>query len=159
MSSLHDVLLFLHGLNRWLAFLVGIWTVGQVLPGITGRRVFTSIEHRSIALFTGTLYLQMALGLLLFAVMSMQNIPVFSGRSAVQWGHMGGGLLAALFGTLAFVLRWKTTTDRTQYRVAALWTVLALLLLGQTLLMAALLGLLLLIRLVITILRNYLGTR
>ena len=159
MSSFNDILLFLHGLNRWLALLVGIWTLGLVLQGVTGRRVFTSIERRSVTFFTGALVLQVLLGLLLLGVMDLRHVPAFSGRSAVQWGHIGGGLLAVVFGILAFVMSRKAPLDRNKYRFAAVWSGLALLLLGKTLFMAALLGLLLLIRFIVTKLRNQRATR
>ncbi len=39
--------------------------LAQVLLGSEGSRPFTSAERRSVVLFTGTLYLQTVLGLLL----------------------------------------------------------------------------------------------
>jgi hypothetical protein len=64
-----------------------------------------------------------------------------------------------VFGTLALVMVRKATLDRNKYRFAALWSGLALLLLGKTLIMAALLGLLLLIRFIVTKLRKQRATR
>lgn len=144
MITLHSILIFLHGLNRWLALLSGVWALGQVLPGLTGKRVFGLLERRSIGLFGGLLYLQMILGLLLVAEMSLQHSPIFAGRTATQWGHMLGGFLAVAAGTLALLSARKTGGQRAKYLFTGLWSALALLLLGRLQIMLALLALLLL---------------
>ena len=154
MSTLYTVLLFLHGFNRWLAFLSGIWTLALILPGLLEKRAFGRSERISVSIFAGTLYLQMTLGLLLFAVMSLQHIPLFSGRVAAEWGHMTGGFLAVIFGSLAILSGRKAAAERRKYGFTALWSGLALLLTGHLPLMAGLLGLLLLTRFVITKLHN-----
>jgi len=149
MSTLYTVLLFLHGLNRWLAFLSGIWAMALVLPGLLDKRAFGRAERLSVSIFAGTLYLQMALGLLLFAVMSMQHLPLFSGRVAAEWGHMTGGFLAVIFSSLAILSGRKAATEGRKYSFTALWSGLALLLVGHLPLMLGLLSLLLLTRFVI----------
>jgi uncharacterized membrane protein len=149
MSTLYTTLLFLHGLNRWLAFLSGIWALALVLPGLLDKRAFGHTERISVSIFAGTLYLQIALGLLLFAVMSIQHIPLFSGRAAAEWGHMIGGFLAVIFGSLAILSSRKAAAERRKYSFTALWSGLALLLTGHLPLMAGLLGLLLLAHFII----------
>ena len=67
--------------------------------------------------------------LLLFAFAGMQKIPLFAdGRSSFQWEHLGLGLLAAVFGTLASTQSRKAATEQGKYRAALLWSGLAFLL-------------------------------
>ena len=128
MTTLYAVLLTLHNINRWLVLLAGLWAILQNVSGLGGQRPFTPAERRPIAMFMGTLHLQVVLGLLLFAFMGMQKIPVFAGaRPSFQWEHLGLGLLAAVFGTLASVQSRKATTDQAKARAAVLWSALALL--------------------------------
>lgn len=125
--SLYVVLLTLHNLNRWLVLLFGLWAVIQNLAGLNGKRPFTVAERRPLTMFMGTLHLQVLLGLLLFALMGMQKIPVFAGgvRAGFQWEHLGMGLLAAIFGTLASVQSRRAGTEVGKYRAALLWSGLA----------------------------------
>lgn len=127
--SFYAILLGLHNINRWLVLLTGVWALVQSLSGLNGKRPFTPAERRPVAMFMGTLHLQVVLGLLLFAYMGMQKIPVFAsaGRTSFQWEHLGLGLLAAVFGTLASSQSRKASTEVGKYRAAALWSGLALL--------------------------------
>lgn len=127
--SLYVILLTLHNLNRWLVLLSGLWAVVQSLAGQNGNRPFTPAERRPISMFMGTLHLQLLLGLLLFAFAGMQKIPLFAdGRSSFKWEHLGLGLLAAVFGTLASTQSRKAATEQGKYRAALLWSGLAFLL-------------------------------
>ena len=124
--SLYVILLTLHNLNRWLVLLAGLWAVVQSLAGQGGTLPFTPAERRPVALFMGTLHLQLLLGLLLFAYAGMQKIPLFAdGRSSFQWEHLGLGVLAAVFGTLASTQSRKAATEQGKYRAALLWSGLA----------------------------------
>lgn len=128
MSTLYVVLLTLHNINRWLVLLAGLWAIVQNLSVLGGTRPYTPAERRPVAIFMGTLHLQVVLGLLLFAFMGMQHIPVFAGapRSSFQWEHLGLGLVAAIFGTMASVLSRRATTAQAKAKAAMLWSGLAL---------------------------------
>lgn len=127
MATLYLVLLTLHNLNRWLVLLTGVWALLQNVPGLGGQRPFTPAERRPVAMFMGTLHLQVVLGLLLYGFIGMQGIPAFAGgRASFQWEHLGLGLLAAIFATLGSVQSRKAATDQAKYRAAALWSGLAL---------------------------------
>ncbi len=154
MSSLYHILLISHDLNHGLALITGAWAVAQIILGSRGGRVFTPAERRFVVLFTGILYLQAVLGLLLVAVMQAQNLPIFAGRSGVLWWHMAGGVLAVIFGTLAIGLSRKATAPSLQYLAAAACSGLALLVLGNLLGVVVLVGLCLLIQFIIPKLRN-----
>ena len=154
MTSLNYILHSLHGINNWLALFAGIWTMGLVLPGLVSKRDFSSGEGRFVAVFTGTIYLQGLLGMALFLVMRTQGLLPFAGRSAVQGAHIGAGIVAAIFGTLAIILCQRLRTNRAKYLAAAMLCGLALLILGHLLAMLALLALLLLIQFAISKVRG-----
>lgn len=127
--SLYLILLTLHNINRWLVLLSGLWTLARTLPGLSGNNKFTEADRRPVTIFMGTLHLQLILGLLLFGLVGMQKIPAFAGapRASFQWEHLGLGLFAAVFGTLASVLSKRAPTDTGKFRVATTWSALALL--------------------------------
>lgn len=126
--SLYVVLLTLHNINRWLVLLSGLWAIVQNFSLLSGNRPFTPAERRPVAMFMGTLHLQVVLGLLLFAFMGMQKIPVFAGsRPSFEWEHLGMGILAAVFGTIASVQTRRATSDLAKARAAIMWSALALL--------------------------------
>lgn len=127
MTTVYVILLTLHNINRWLVLLFGLWAIIQNFSLLSGNRVFTAAERRPVAMFMGTLHLQVVLGLLLFALMGMQHIPVFAGaRPSFQWEHLGMGVVAAIFGTLASVQSRKATTDIAKARAAVMWCSLAM---------------------------------
>ncbi|GGM09174.1 hypothetical protein [Deinococcus aerophilus] len=129
MTVLYTILLTLHNLNRWLVLLTGLWTLLRSVPGLTTGRAFKPADRRPVVAFAGTVHLQLVLGLLLFALLGMQNIPVFAGapRPSFQWEHLGLGVLAAVFATLATALSKRATTHHARFRSMALWTALSLL--------------------------------
>ncbi len=154
MNSFADLLRFLHGLNLWLALCAGVWTLALVLPGIAVARPFASRERHSLTVFMVMLLLQAGLGMLLLAAMSAQHILAFSGRPIAQWFHIGAGVLAVMIGLLAVHAGRVFKTNRARFWAAALTTLLALLLLGQTVAMLAMLAALLLARFVMHKLRS-----
>lgn len=131
MTTIDWVLHGLHGLNRWLALGMGAWAVGLLVSGVRGRVGFGPLERRSLAAFTGALHLQAVLGLLIWAVMAGVGQAPFEGRAGTQWGHMGGGLVAAALAALAIVLSRRAASDLARFRWAAGLSGLALLLLGR----------------------------
>ncbi|THF88099.1 hypothetical protein E7T09_02470 [Deinococcus sp. KSM4-11] len=130
MSIVYLILLTLHNINRWLVLITGVWTLVRTIPGTGSRRPFTAADRRPIVAFTGTVHLQLILGLLLFAFLGMQHIPVFAGapNAGFQWQHLGLGLLAAITATVGSALSRRAPTDQGKFRVATTWTVVTLLL-------------------------------
>ncbi|MVN87429.1 hypothetical protein GO986_11685 [Deinococcus sp. HMF7620] len=129
MAFLYAALLTIHNLNRWVVLLTGVWALVASLRGRSAGRPFGPAARRTVVAFMGSLHLQVVLGLMLFAFLGMQNVPVFAGapRASFQWEHLGLGLLAAVFATLASSQSRKATTDTARFQAAALWSGLALL--------------------------------
>ncbi|MFC3835294.1 MULTISPECIES: hypothetical protein [Deinococcus] len=130
MATVYAVLLTLHNINRWLVLVTGVWTLIRAVPGIRRRSPFTPADRRPLTAFTGTVHLQLILGLLLYAFLGMQGAPVFAGASNVgfQWQHLGLGVLAAITATVGSALSRRTPTDQGKFRVATTWTAVTLLL-------------------------------
>lgn len=130
MASLYVILLSVHNIVRWLVLILGAVALLRTLPGLGGGRAFTASERKAVAMFTGSVHLQLVLGLLLFAFMGMQTIPAFADapRPSFRWEHVGLGVLVAVFATLASALSKRAPTDQGKYRAAVIWTSLALLL-------------------------------
>ncbi len=154
MSSASNVLLILHGGNRWLILLIGCWTLAQLLCGLIANRAFTSAVRRSVALFAGDLYLQAFLGVVLFGLMRSQNLPIFPGHSTVLREHIAGGIFAILCGTVAYAISCKETADKTKYLLGALCALLAVLAAGKLPIVLALVVLSLLVQVALTKLQN-----
>jgi hypothetical protein len=130
MSTVYVILLTLHNINRWLVLITGVWTLIRTVAGIGRRAPFTAADRRPLVVFTGTVHLQLILGLLLYAFLGMQGAPVFAGapNPGFQWQHLGLGVLAAIAATIGSALSRRAPTDQGRFRVATTWTALALVL-------------------------------
>lgn len=103
MDNTYLLLLTIHSWVRWLVLLAGIWALVNAFSGVRARGPMTS--RAPFATFMGSIHLQVLLGLALFAVMGMGGAVPFSDpqtpRDSFGWEHMGLGLLAAVFATMA----------------------------------------------------------
>ncbi|MFB9992368.1 hypothetical protein ACFFLM_10370 [Deinococcus oregonensis] len=130
MATLYLILLTLHNITRWLVLIAGVWVLVRTVPALSGNKNFTAADRRPVALFAGSVHLQVVLGLLLFGFLGSQGARAFAERGAAfQWQHVGLGLIAAVTATLASALSKRATTDQARFRVATLWTVVTLLIL------------------------------
>lgn len=127
MATLYLVLLTLHNLTRWLVLLTGVWALFVGVRGIGSVRAFTPADRRPVALFAGSVHLQVVLGLLLFGLLGSQGARAFGeARPSFQWEHIGLGLVAAVFATLGSALSRRAKSSQAGFRAAALWSGLAL---------------------------------
>lgn len=127
MATVYVILLTLHNLNRWFLLFVAIWSLIQAFLGLKENRSFGDNARRPVVMFTASVHLQLVLGLLLFAFMGMQQLPVFaSARPSFQWEHLGLGFLAAITATLASALSKRASKDAAKYKVVIIWTAVTL---------------------------------
>lgn len=129
MATLYTILLTLHNINRWLVLLTGLWALIRSLGGVGGGKDLTPADRRPVVMFAGTVHLQLVLGLLLFALVGSQGGRVFGDapRASFRWEHLGLGLIAAVFATLASAISKRAKGSQAPFRAAALWSGLALL--------------------------------
>lgn len=127
MATVYLILLTLHNLTRWLVLIAGIWALLRAFRGVGAAREFTAADRRPVAIFAGSVHLQLVLGLLLFGLLGSQGARAFSeARPSFQWEHVGLGVLAAVFATLASAISKRAATNQARFRAAALWTTLTL---------------------------------
>ena len=94
MSTVLQLVHALHLLNGLLIGLTAVWALAVLLFRLFRER---KPELRSaLRVLVGSLYLQGALGLLIFGLSSAQLLTLFHGHGGLR--HMGGGALAALLG-------------------------------------------------------------
>ncbi|GHG12454.1 hypothetical protein GCM10017783_25660 [Deinococcus piscis] len=101
MDNTYLLLLTAHSWVRWLVLLTGIWALVNAFSGVRARGPMTS--RAPFASFMGSIHLQVLLGLALFAMMGMGGMAPFPDgpRDSFGWEHLGLGLLAAVFATMA----------------------------------------------------------
>ncbi|MDO4264518.1 MAG: hypothetical protein Q4C67_10010, partial [Deinococcus sp.] len=103
MDNTYLLLLTAHSWVRWLVLLTGIWALVNAFMGVRSRGPMTS--RAPFTAFMGSIHLQVLLGLGLFAVMGMSGAAPFSDpqtpRASFGWEHLGLGLIAAVFATMA----------------------------------------------------------
>jgi len=127
MATLYGILLILHNLTRWLVLIAGVWALLRTFRGVGAAREFAPGDRRAVSIFAGTVHLQLVLGLLLFGLLGSQGARAFSeARASFQWEHVGLGLFAAVFATLASALSKRRPGNQAKFRTAALWTTLSL---------------------------------
>lgn len=101
MENVYYPLLTAHNWVRWLVLLTGIWALVNAFMGVRSRGPMTS--RAPFSAFMGSIHLQVLLGLGLFAIMGMNGMAPFPDgpRSSFGWEHLGLGLIAAVFATMA----------------------------------------------------------
>lgn len=65
---MHETLLGIHSIVRWLILLFGIWAVIRALMGVSGKKPYTSADTKAGLFFMIFLDIQFLLGLILFFV-------------------------------------------------------------------------------------------
>lgn len=85
---MHELLLPLHSLLRWVVIVLGLFAAGRGLNGWLGRRPWSPADDRAGQLFIVSFDVQLLLGLLLFVVVS----PITTGA----FQNMGGAMQNAV---------------------------------------------------------------
>jgi hypothetical protein len=132
---MHQVVLGVHNLIRWLVLLAGVYAVVLAWRGWLGRGAWTRVESRGMRLFVGALDTQLLVGVLLYAL--------FSPLTRQAFGDLGGAMrdapvryflvehvaimLAAIASAHVGAARVKRArTDAERFQRASIWLGLAL---------------------------------
>ncbi len=133
---MYETLLTLHNLLRWAVLIAAVVALARVLPGLSGRRAWTSADRAAGAAYTGLVSLQVVLGLLLYVGLSPLMRVIFSNFGAAMRDsqlrffaveHIFAMILAAVLATLGGALARRRATDLGKFRAAALCYGLSLL--------------------------------
>lgn len=133
---MYEFLRGLHNLLRWIVLLGGVSAIILTVRGLLTRAEWTGRERGIGAAFTGSLHLQVLVGLLLYLVS-----PIVRGGFADFGAAMGDAdtrfflvehglimILAAVSAQVGLSLARRASTDRARYLRATVGFVLAMLL-------------------------------
>jgi hypothetical protein len=132
---MYPVVLGLHNLIRWVVLLAGAWAVFVAWRGWLGRGPWTDRETRAMKLFVGTLDLQFAVGLLLYAVFSPLTRAAFSDFGAAMRDasvryfvveHVVIMIAAIAVAHVGAARVKKASTDPERFQRASIWLGIAL---------------------------------
>ncbi|MBO9154905.1 hypothetical protein ACFOTA_22005 [Chitinophaga sp. GCM10012297] len=84
---MHETILGIHSIVRWLILLFGIWAVLRALMGVSGRKPYTSADTKAGLFFMIFLDIQFLLGLILFFVSPL--IKAFMADPGAAMGNTG----------------------------------------------------------------------
>ncbi len=136
---MHDILLALHNILRWVVVVLGIIVLGRALRGWIGQRAWEKTDRVLGVAFTSAYDIQILLGILLYFFSSSYGLSAFlnlpmgevMGNSAYRLyavEHPLIMILAVVFAHLGNMLPKKAKDDRTRHKQAALFFGLAILL-------------------------------
>ena len=132
---MYSAALTFHSLLRWVVLLAGLLAVARACAGWTGRRPWTAADNRAGIWFTAALDLQLLAGLLLHLVLSpvtqmaFENIAATMGNAGLRfWSveHPFGMVIALVLAHVGRVRIRKATTDASRHRIAAIFFVIAM---------------------------------
>lgn len=82
--SLHDVLLVLHNLLRWVVLVAGVVAFGRAVRGALRERAWLEPDTKVLRAFVGAFDLQLLLGLILYFVTSPFGVRMLQQGSVVM---------------------------------------------------------------------------
>lgn len=120
---MYEFLKGLHNLLRWVVLFGGIWALIAAIRGLAAQAPWTAGVRRAGAIFTGSLQLQVVIGLLLYVVSpivrgGLSNFGTAMGSDVTRFflvEHLVLMILAAVSGQLGLSLARRAGDDRSSY--------------------------------------------
>jgi hypothetical protein len=136
---MHDILLALHNILRWVVVILGIIVLGRALWGWFGKKAWEKTDRMLGIAFTSAFDIQILLGLLLYFFSSSVGLHAFltqpigevlGNQTSLLFAveHPVIMILAVVFAHLGSILPKRAKDDPTRYKQAAICFGLALLL-------------------------------
>ena len=135
MSTMYSSALTLHSVLRWVVLLMGLLAAARACAGWKGQRPWTAADNRAGVWFTIALDLQLLAGLGLYLVLSpltqaaFENIAATMRNSSLRFWtveHPFGMMIALVLAHVGRVRIRKATTDQSRHQTAAIFFVIAL---------------------------------
>ncbi|WP_346315991.1 hypothetical protein [Chitinophaga sp. YIM B06452] len=134
---MHETLLGIHSIVRWLILLFGIWAVIRALMGVSGKKPYTSADTKAGLFFMIFLDIQFLLGLILFFVSPLikaatSDMGAAMKNAGLRFFTVEHTLMALVAIALVHIGRSKIkklTDDGKKHRTALIFFLLALVLL------------------------------
>ena len=135
---MHDILLALHNIIRWVVFIFGVVVLVRALRGWWTKKAWVNTDHLLGMMFTSAFDMQILLGLVLYffsssyGLSAFLNQPVTEVLSSAAYRlyavvHPLLMFLAAVFAHLGSMLSKKAKMDADKHARAAIFFALALL--------------------------------
>lgn len=133
---MHETLLGIHSIVRWLILLFGIWAVIRALMGVSGKKPYTSADTKAGLFFMIFLDIQFLLGLILFFVSPLikaatADMGAAMKTAALRFFTVEHTLMALVAIALVHIGRSKIkklTNDGKKHKTALIFFLLALVL-------------------------------
>ncbi len=133
---MHDFLLFLHNLMRWLVLIGGIASVFIGIRGWLGAREWSPTANKSGLVYTTSLDIQLLLGFLLYVISpitagNFSNIGEAMGNSTIRFflvEHLALMVLAVVIAHIGRSRSRKAEAPVSKYKNAAIFFGISLLL-------------------------------
>ena len=132
---MYPAMLTLHSVLRWVVLLTGLLAAARACAGWTGQRPWTTADHRAGVWFTIALDIQLLAGLGLYLVLSPLTQTAFENMAATMrnsslrfWSveHPFGMMIALVLVHVGRVRIRKASTDESRHQTAAIFFVIAL---------------------------------
>lgn len=132
---MHDVLLTLHNLMRWLIVIFSIWTIMSAISGLAGRRRYASGDDKSNLFFMISMDIQLLIGMILYFTGQwfgiLKNIGEYMKDSYSRFFALEHFLLMLIAWILVHAGRVavkKAITDRAKFKKQLIYFGIALVL-------------------------------
>lgn len=131
---MYDLLLVVHNVLRWVVLLAGLLAFARALRGALAGSPWTATDGRAAAIFTGTVHLQLLLGIALYALSPLTRQAMADMGTAMRDAatrqiaveHPTLMVLAAVVATAAGPVARRAPTDAARFRRLAVMLGLAL---------------------------------
>jgi len=133
---MYPAVLMIHSLLRWLVVVVAVVAAGKALAGWFGKQPFTKLDDRLGLIFTGTMDVQLLVGLILYVFLSPLTQAAFQDPGAAMRDgtlrffaveHLAVMVAAVVLAHVGRAMS-RRAPEAGKHRRAALWYGLALLL-------------------------------
>lgn len=136
MDAINLILLTLHNLIRWALIIFAILAVGRGFTGWLGKRRFNAADNRAGMLFSGTLDLQVLLGLILYFTKGWGSVLINDPATAMSTSsvrffaveHIALMVVAAVLVHIFRSASQKASSDAGKHKRAAIGYLLSILL-------------------------------
>jgi hypothetical protein len=136
METLYAIFLPLHNLLRWVVVITALLAIGRALAGWLGKRPWTALDRKAGLWFTIAMDVQVLVGLILYFFLSpitlaaLRNFGGAMSESSLRYfavEHIIMMIIALVLAHVGSARARKAANDLAKHRNAAIWFILAFL--------------------------------
>lgn len=134
-TTMHQTLLTLHSLNRWLVLISLIYTIGACWNGYRSGKIFSASDNTARHLTATISHIQLLLGLYLYMISPIVkfNVAEAGGTGLVsehtffRLVHISLMVISILVITIGSARAKRAVSDRLKFKTVLVWFSIALL--------------------------------